>query len=149
MLNSFAIQVCGGAEMITQDEYDRLLKLFGMLSSSNDGEVLNAIAAISRILNVHGLAWSDILLPRKLMPTRVDPSDALDTGEDANAPKPLGAASLEDMLTALMTSPNVSSDTRRDLRDYARALKAGRLTPTIRADIQAMYNYAILSGRHV
>ncbi len=86
MLNSFAIQVCGEAEMITQDEYDRLPG-FGMLSSSNDGEVLNAIVAISRIPNVHGLAWSDIPLPRKLMLTCVDPSDALDTGEDANAPK--------------------------------------------------------------
>jgi hypothetical protein len=135
--------------MITQDEYDRLLKLFGMLASNSDGEVLNAVSAISRILNVHGLAWPDILLPRKLMPTRVDPSDALEAGEDGTAPKPLGAASPTDMLNALMTSPNVSSDTRRDLRDYARSIKEGRLTPAMRADLQAMYNYAILSGRHV
>jgi hypothetical protein len=48
-----------------------------------------------------------------------------------------------------MTSANVSSETRRDLRDYARSIAAGRLSPAIRADIQALYNYAILSGRQV
>jgi len=48
-----------------------------------------------------------------------------------------------------MASPNVSTDTRRDLRDYARAMTEGRLTPSIRADIQALYNYAILSGHQV
>jgi hypothetical protein len=42
--------------MISNDEYDRLLKLFGMLSSNNDGEVLNAISAMSRVLNAHALA---------------------------------------------------------------------------------------------
>jgi hypothetical protein len=135
--------------MITQEEYDRLLKLFGMLSSSSDGEVLNAIGAINRILNAHGLAWGDIVLPRKLMPTRVDIVDSLGGGDDANAPKALGAASPKEMIQALMASPNVSTDTRRDLRDYARAMTAGRLTPSIRADIQALYNYAILSGRQV
>lgn len=138
-----------GASMITQEEYDRLLKLFGMLSSSNDGEILNAIGAISRILNTHGLAWRDIVLPRKLMPVRVEAVDALAPGESNSGPKSLGAATPSEMLKALMASPNVSSDTRRDLRDYARSITAGRLTPTVRADIQALYNYAILSGRQV
>jgi hypothetical protein len=135
--------------MISNDEYDRLLKLFGMLSSSSDGEVLNAIGAISRMLNAHALSWQDIILPRKLLPTRVDPADAIAGEDGANEPKSLGAASPREMLDALMTSPNVAAETRRDLRDYGRAIEAGRLTPTIRADIQALYNYAILSGRQV
>lgn len=135
--------------MITQEEYDRLLKLFGMLSSSNDGEILNAIGAISRILNAHGLAWGDIVLPRKLMPTRVDSIDSINPGDNTAGPKALGAASPREMLQALMASPNVSSDTRRDLRDYAQAIAQGRLTPSIRADIQALYNYAIMNGRQV
>ena len=135
--------------MITQEEYDRLLKLFGMLSSSNDGEILNAIGAISRILNAHGLAWGDIVLPRKLMPTRVDSVDSINPRDPSAGPKALGAASPREMLQALMASPNVSSDTRRDLRDYAQAISQGRLTPSIRADIQALYNYAIMNGRQV
>lgn len=135
--------------MISSEEYDRLLKLFGMLSSSNDGEVLNAISAISRILNTHALSWPDIILPRKLLPTRVDPADALMGEDNDNVPKSLGAASPKEMLDALMISPNVSSETRRDLRDYARAITTGRLSPTNRADIQALYNYAILTGRQV
>jgi hypothetical protein len=135
--------------MITQEDYDRLLKLLGMLSSSNDGEVLNAIGAISRILNTHGLDWRDIVLPRKLLPTRVVGVDSMAPGGDGNAPKSLGAASPREMVQALMASPNVSSDTRRDLRDYAQAIAQGRLTPSIRADIQALYNYAIMNGRQV
>ena len=135
--------------MITNDEYERLKKLFDMLSSNNDGEVLNAISAISRILNTHALSWSDIILPRKLLPTRVDPNESA-TGRDTNAgPKPLADASPREMLNALLASPNVSSDTRRDLRDYGQAIAAGRLSPSIRADIQALYNYAIVGGRHV
>jgi hypothetical protein len=135
--------------MITNDEYDRLIKLFSMLSSTSDGEVLNAVSAISRILNTHALSWSDIVLPRKLLPTRVDPSDALAADESDNVRKSLGAASPQEMLDALLSSPNVSSDTRRDLRDYTRAIATGRLSSSNRADIQALYNYAILSGRHV
>lgn len=83
------------------------------------------------------------------MPTRVDAVESMAGDENPGAPKSLGAASPREMVQALMASPNVSSDTRRDLRDYAQAINQGRLTPSIRADIQALYNYAILSGRHV
>jgi hypothetical protein len=138
-----------GALMITNEEYDRLVKLLGMLSSSNDGEVLNAISAISRILNTHALSWQEIILPRKLLPTRVDPSESLGPDGNEKAPKSLGAASPREMLEALMKSPNVSPETLRDLRDYSRSISSGGLSPTIRADIQALYNYAILSGRQV
>ncbi|MDA1309235.1 MAG: hypothetical protein O2985_06470 [Proteobacteria bacterium] len=135
--------------MIQNAEYDRLVKLFRMLSNDNDGEVLNAVSAISRILNAHGLDWPEIILPRKLLPVRVDPTHAQPSSDTAGGPKPLSDASPKDMLDALMASPNVDAETRRDLRDYARALTSGRLTPSNRADLQALYNYVILSGRQV
>jgi hypothetical protein len=133
--------------MMTQDQYDRLYKLFGMLSSESNGEVLNAVAAISRILNVHGLTWQEMLLPRKLVPARVVSDDALDPQGDGPRHPPLGQATVEQMYTALMEAPNVSIDTKRDIRDYAAAVKAKSVTPKVRADIQAMYAYAVLNNK--
>ena len=133
--------------MVPQDEYERLLKMLGMLSSDSDGEVLNAVTAISRVLNTHGLAWRDIVLPRKLLPVRVDPTEAMPATDGDGQPKALGAASPKEMLTALMASPNVSPETKKDLRQYRAAIAEGRLTPNIRADIQALYAYAIVGGR--
>ena len=53
--------------MMTERDYDRLRKLTAMLASESDGEVLNAVDAISNILNQYGLVWSDLLLPRKFL----------------------------------------------------------------------------------
>ena len=52
-----------------------------------------------------------------------------------------------DMLDPLMASRNVDVETRRDLRNYALALASGRLTPSNCANLQTLYNYAIVSGR--
>lgn len=136
-------------QLMTQDQYDRLRKLISMLSSPSDGEVLNAVGAISRILNMHGLDWSELLLPRKLLPVRVASDDALDPASDDAEPVSLGKATVQHMYQALMNSPNVSAETRRDLRDYAAEVKGGSVTPRTRADIQAMYNYAIVGRRMI
>jgi hypothetical protein len=39
---------------------DRLAKLLGLLGSDQDGEVLNAVRAIKKVLHEQGLSWSDL-----------------------------------------------------------------------------------------
>ena len=67
-------------EQMTAHDYERLVKLIALLASDNDGEVLNAVAAASRILSGYGLDWTDVILPRRLMPIRA--SAAGDVAED-------------------------------------------------------------------
>lgn len=134
---------------MTPGDYERLLKLINMLGSDSDGEVLNAAGAINRLLNAHGLAWSDILLPRKLLPVRANaPEDANAATQSADpesvGPPPLGQATLQQMYDFLMESGNVSVETKRDIRRHAEAVKNGRVTPAVRGELQTMYNYAIL-----
>lgn len=134
---------------MTPGDYERLLKLINMLGSDSDGEVLNATTAVNRLLNAHGLAWSDILLPRKLLPVRANaPEDADVAAEAADpetvGPPPLGQVTLQQMYDFLMSSGNVSVDTKRDIRRHAEAVKNGRITPSVRGELQTMYNYAIL-----
>ena len=91
--------------------------------------------------------WPKIIMSRNLLPTLVDPSDPPDESRVASRSKPFGVASPKEMLNALMNCANVSAETRLDLRDYPRPLTGGRLSPTIRANIQALYGYAILGSR--
>lgn len=130
-------------------DYERLLKLINMLGSDSDGEVLNATKAINRLLNAHGLAWSDILLPRKLLPVRANAPEEADVtvqtaDPEAVGPPPLGQATPQQMFDHLMASGNVSLETKRDIRRHADAVKSGRMTPSARGELQTMYNYAVL-----
>lgn len=136
-------------DQMTPGDYERLLKLINMLGSDSDGEVLNARAAINRLLNGYGLAWGDMVLPRKLLPVRANAPEAADEAVDAAEPEsagppPLGQATPQQMYDFLMSSGNVSVETKRDIRRHADAVKAGRITPAIRGELQTMYNYAIL-----
>jgi hypothetical protein len=129
---------------MTAPDYERLLKLVNMLGSDNSGEVSNATTAINRLLNAHGLAWSDIILPRKLLPVRANaPEEAEDSATEAGPP-PLGQATPQQMYDYLMASANVSPETKRDVREIGSKIKAGPLTPAVRGELQTMYNYAVL-----
>ncbi|GHD47770.1 MAG: hypothetical protein RIF41_18425 [Polyangiaceae bacterium] len=139
-------------EQMTAHDYERLLKLVALLGSDRDGEILNAVAAASRILNSYGLDWSDIVLPRKLLPVRASAADDLaDTGDEdgTSGPPPLDRATPAVMFRLLMASTNVSADAKRDIRRHAEAIREGRVTPAIRGELQTMYTYAVLRGRPI
>jgi len=137
-------------DRMSNQDYEKLVKLMSMLSSDSDGEVLNAVNAASRILNSYGLAWSDLVLPRKLLPARGNAREDLAPDEtDPDTPPPLAEATPKVMYRFLMASANLSSDAKRDVRRHLGAIKAGKITPTIRGELQTMYNYAILHGRSI
>lgn len=139
-------------EQMTAQDYERLVKLMALLGSDSDGEVLNAVAAASRILNSYGLIWPDLVLPRKLLPVRASAAEDLAATEDAAAdgsPPPLDKATPAVMYRLLMASANVSSDAKRDIRRHADAIRDGRVTPAMRGELQTMYNYAVLRGRKI
>ncbi len=139
-------------EQMTAQDYERFLKLVAMLGSDRDGEILNAVAAASRVLNSYGLDWSDIVLPRKLLPVRASAAEDLAESEEddgASGPPPLDRATPEVMYRLLMASANVSADAKRDIRRHAAAIREGRVTPAIRGELQTMYTYAVLRGRPI
>jgi len=138
-------------EQMTASDYERLVKLMALLGSDSDGEVLNAVSAASRILNTYGLSWSDLILPRKLLPVRASAAEDLAMAEDAGdgAPPPLDRATPAVMYRLLMASVNVSTDAKRDIRRHADAIREARVTPAIRGELQTMYNYAVLRGRKI
>jgi hypothetical protein len=137
-------------EQMSAKDYERLVKLISMLSSESDGEVLNAVSAISRILNGYGLAWSDLLLPRKLMPVRANATeDLVEDQTDGGRPPPLTEATPAVMYRHLMGSRNVSPDAKRDVRRHSTAISEGKVTPAIRGELQTMYSYAILNGHKI
>ena len=133
-------------EQMNTSDYERFIKLVAMLGSANDGEVLNAVAAASRIMNGYGLDWSDIVLPRKLLPVRANVTEDLQLDEDEldDAPPPLDKATPKVMYDLLMASNNVSTDVKRDIRRHIDAIRNGGVTPAIRGELQTMYNYACL-----
>ena len=136
--------------MMTSSDYEKLLKLVNLLSSDQDGEALNAVKAAGRILNGHGLAWNEILLPRKLLPVRINPQDSSPTsGAAGDAPPPLGQATLQQMLNLLMRGGNVPPDIKRELREHEQPIRENKLRSTIRGEIQAMYSYAVLHNRRL
>ncbi|UUX50256.1 hypothetical protein NUH88_00865 [Nisaea acidiphila] len=135
--------------MMTERDYQRLSKLVAMLSSDNDGEVLNAVDSISNILNQYGLVWTDLLLPRKFLKVRDAQADDIASAPADSAPLDPTQATPKQMYEALMQSPRVSVETKRDIRDYAQEIKENRIRPKTRADLQAMYRYAIMQGRHI
>jgi len=137
---------------MTAHDYERLVKLIALLASDNDGEVLNAVAAASRILSGYGLDWTDIILPRRLMPIRASAAgDVVSDDEDTigGAPPPLDKATPLVMYRLLMASANLSADTKRDVRRHGEAIRDGRITPAIRGELQTMYTYAVLRGRPI
>src|SRR3546814_11139977 len=75
-------------EQMTAQDYERLVKLMAMLASDNDGEVLNAVSAASRILNGYGLTWPDVVLPRRLRPVRASAAEAVAMREKAGRGSP-------------------------------------------------------------
>ena len=105
--------------------------------------------AASKILSGVGLTWSEIVLPRQLLPTRADPTEALavDVEQEERVNPPLGEATVEQMVRAVLESSNVDPNYKRDVYDYARIIKTGHLSAKQRADLQAMYNYGVLQGR--
>ena len=135
-------------DQMNAGDYERLVKLINMLGSDSDGEVLNATTAVNRLLNAHGLAWADILLPRKLLPVRASaPEDAdmaAPVDPESVGPPPLGQATPQQMYDFLLASGNVSVEAKRDIRRLGDLVKNGRLTPSARGELQTMYNYAIL-----
>ena len=137
---------------MTAHDYDRFVKLMAMLGSANDGEVLNAVAAASRILNSYGMDWTDVVLPRRLMRVRASAAEELNA-EDGDSvddsPPPLDRATPQTMYRMLLTSPNVSPDAKRDIRRHAEAIRENRVTPAIRGELQTMYTYAVLRGRPI
>jgi hypothetical protein len=135
---------------MTDADYQRLLKLIEMLSSDSDGEVLNAVTMISRILNGYGLAWSDLIMPRRLLPTRASAAEDLIPDVDSNeTPPPIAEATPKVMYRFLMDSPNLTPDAKRDVRRHSAAIKNGNITPAIRGELQTMYVYAILNGKKI
>ena len=135
--------------MMTERDYGRLTKLTAMLASENDGEVLNAVDAISNILNQYGLVWTDLLLPRKFLKVRDSQSDDLTAEPKNSEPLDPTQASPKQMYEVLLASPRVSIETKRDIRDYSKEILENRVSPKTRADLQAMYRYAIMQGRHI
>ena len=135
--------------MMTERDYDRLRKLTAMLASENDGEVLNAVDAISNILNQYGLVWGDLLLPRKFLKVRNAQNDDLAVQPKSTEPLDPTQASPKQMFEALLASPRVSIETKRDIRDYSKEISENRVSHKTRADLQAMYRYAIMQGRHI
>ena len=135
--------------MMTERDYGRLTKLIAMLASENDGEVLNAVDAISNILNQYGLVWNDLLLPRKFLKVRDTQSDDLAAEPASNAPPDPTQASPKQMFEILLASPRVSVETKRDIRDYSKEISENRVSPKTRADLHAMYRYAIVQGRYI
>ncbi|WP_193180363.1 hypothetical protein [Nisaea sediminum] len=135
--------------MMTERDYQRLSKLVAMLASDNDGEVLNAVDAISNILNEYGLVWTDLLLPRKFLKVRNAQVDDLKAEPAESGPLDPTQATPKQMYDALMQSPRVSIETKRDIRDYTKEISENRVSPKTRADLQAMYRYAIMQGRHI
>ncbi|WP_193170527.1 hypothetical protein [Nisaea nitritireducens] len=135
--------------MMTERDYGRLTKLTAMLASENDGEVLNAVDAISNILNHYGLVWNDLLLPRKFLKVRDTQSDDLTAEPKSNEPLDPTQASPKQMYEILLASPRVSMETKRDIRDYSKEISENRVSPKTRADLQAMYRYAIMQGRYI
>ncbi|WP_420404890.1 hypothetical protein [Nisaea sp.] len=135
--------------MMTERDYQRLSKLVAMLSSDNDGEILNAVDAISNILNEYGLGWTDLLLPRKFLKVRNAQADDLKAEAADSGPLDPAQATPKQMYDALMQSPRVSIETKRDIRDYTTEISENRVRPKTRADLQAMYRYAIMQGRHI
>ncbi|HCJ80529.1 MAG TPA: hypothetical protein DHV50_03310 [Erythrobacter sp.] len=135
--------------MMTERDYDRLRKLTAMLASESDGEVLNAVDAISNILNQYGLVWGDLLLPRKFLKVRDAQNDDLTVQPKSTEPLDPTRASPKQMYEILLASPRVSIETKRDIRDYAKEVSENRVSPKTRADLQAMYRYAIMQGRHI
>lgn len=138
-------------EQMTAQDYERLVKLMALLGSDSDGEVLNAVSAASRILNAYGLSWSDVVLPRKLLPVRASAAEdlAMSDEDGDGSPPPLAQATPAVMFRLLMASANVSTDAKRDIRRHADAIRDGRVTPAIRGELQTMYNYAVLRGRKI
>ena len=138
-------------EQMTAQDYERLVKLMALLASDNDGEVLNAVSAASRILNGYGLTWPDVVLPRRLLPVRVTAAEdlAVSDGVEDGSPPPLERATPAVMYRLIMASANVSADAKRDVRRHADAVRDGRITPAIRGELQTMYNYAVLRGRKI
>ena len=113
-------------DQMTAHDYERLVKLVALLASDNDVEVLNAVAAASRVLNSYGLDWTDVILPRRLMPVRASAVEDLaaeaDDGVDG-APPPFDKATPAVMYRYLMASTNVSPDAKRDIRRHADAIR--------------------------
>lgn len=137
---------------MTAHDYERLVKLVALLASDSDGEVLNAVAAASRVLSSYGLDWTDVILPRRLMPVRASAVEELAAEADAGGdgtPPPIDKATPAVMYRHLMASPNVSPDAKRDIRRHADAIRDGRVTPSIRGELQTMYTFAVLRGRPI
>ncbi|MGB1007434.1 MAG: hypothetical protein ACPGVX_09665 [Thalassobaculaceae bacterium] len=133
--------------MMTAADYERLLKLIKLLGSTNDGEVLNAVTAASRLLNQHGLAWDDLILPRKLLPARARAVDPMVSAAAPQGPIPLSQATPQNMYDALLDSPNLSPSIRRDILGYRGAIADGRVSAEMRADLRSLYHHVILQGR--
>ena len=136
--------------MMTDAEYKRLIKLVKLLGSTSDGEVLNAVTAVSRMLNQYGLAWDDLILPRKLLPVRARAVETIVPVASAPPePTPLSQATPQIMYDALLDSPNLSPSIRRDILGYRSAIIEGRVSAEMRADLRSLYHHVILQGRHV
>ena len=133
--------------MMTAADYERLLKLIKLLGSTNDGEVLNAVTAANRLLNQHGLAWNDLILPRKLLPARARAVDPMVSAAAPQGPIPLSQATPQNMYDALLDSPNLSPSIRRDILGYRGAIADGRVSAEMRADLRSLYHHVILQGR--
>ncbi len=139
-------------DQMTAQDYERFLKLMALLSSDSDGEVLNAVAAASRILNSYGMDWVDVVLPRRLMRVRASAAEdlAAESDDDGDGgPPPLDKATPAVMFRHLMASANVSPDIKRDIRRHAEAIREGRVSPSVRGELQTMYTYAVLRGRSI
>ncbi len=135
--------------MMNAADYHRLTKLVNVLKSHSDGEVLNAAAAVNKILDQYGLTWDELILPRKLLPVRSRPAEADLPPEAPNKPVPLSQATPQEMYDALINSVNISPSLRRDIIAYRVAIESGRVTTEIRADLRSLYNHVILHGKHM
>jgi hypothetical protein len=135
--------------MMNSSDYGRLLKLIKLMKSHSDGEALNAVSAINRMLDKYGLTWDELILPRKLLPVRSRQIDPELPPERPSKPVPLSQATPQDMYDALLDSVNISPSLRRDIMAYRSAIESGRVTTEIRADLRSLYNHVILHGKHM
>lgn len=134
---------------MNSSDYGRLLKLIKLMKSHSDGEALNAVSAINRMLDKYGLTWDELILPRKLLPVRSRQIDPESPPEQPSKPVPLSQATPQDMYDALLDSVNISPSLRRDIMAYRSAIESGRVTTEIRADLRSLYNHVILHGKHM
>lgn len=121
-------------DLITLDELERLIKLLGMLSSSADGEVLNAAKLAQRWVVAKGTDWRTLLTP--------EPEAAV-TGV---AVAGTGADTIAREEAAYRTGYQAGVDAERDAQRAQKAAQAAQAQAAVQAARAAAAAQAAAGG---